>query len=466
MQLPIIKSISFISDALSCLDIKINKTQVKNLAMIMTAMILSSSLCLSKIVSCTLPSCVVNTLSHCFNYSGLDGYQLMKSAIRYAITTLSLKTISIKIAIDDTMRHHSKFCKTIHGVYWLFDHVIGASCNAKCIVFAYLVVNDTIRFPIGWRVFEKADNKGIKTKEMNERDAKGIKKWELALELIDDAIGLGFSIEVVLFDSWYCVNGMVQELKKRKIGWISEVKPSNIAEFWVKENKRTRKISMSITQLFKTCQYVCKIVDLGLKFPDGDVQKTLYTTYEIVVNVRALKGTYKLIRSVDQRSGASKVFITNELSWEAQKVLTEYSSRWLIEEFFKNAKGFYGLEKACIRSKQGGALAFFLVSFVDLLISIQLQKSVHENPGKGQLTVSAIIAKAQEENLRNLIPLLEDTLQREIVVDALLRQLQFQQNKKRKPRKALTPVPPPSNADPLSNALSMEKERRSNTIAA
>jgi len=157
--MPIVSSISFVLTSLNCLDVRINKSQIKNLALILTAMILAGSLCLSKIVSICLPAGVVNTLSHCFNYAGLDGYQLMNSAMRYAIQTLSLQGIRIKIAIDDTMRHHSKFCTTIHGVYWLFDHVIGTCCNAKCIVFSYLVVNESIRFPIGLRVFEQVKEK-------------------------------------------------------------------------------------------------------------------------------------------------------------------------------------------------------------------------------------------------------------------------------------------------------------------
>ena len=466
MKLPVIKPISFVLDAINSLDVQINKAQVKNLALIMTVMILSGSLCLSKIISAALGSCAVNTLSHCFNYAGLDGHLLMKSALRYAIKIFSLDSMRIKIAIDDTMKHHSKFCQAIHGVYWLFDHVIGATCKAKCIVFAYLIVNETIRFPIGWRVFEQTDKQ--KLSKPNAKDANGTKKWELALDLINEAIELGFSIEAVLFDSWYCVHGMVKALDKKKIKWISEIKTSQIAEFWVQEDKTLRKISLSIANFFKVGQSICKIVELGLKFSDQDVQRTLYRTYEKVIHIRAFKGAYKLVRSVDQRSGAIKIFITNELSWEAQKILTVYSSRWLIEEFFKNAKGLYGLEKACIRSRQGGAISFFLVSFVDLLISIQLWKSVHDNPGKGQPTVSAIIALAQEENLRNLIPLLEDPSQRQIIIDALLQQLKSEQVKKRKPRKELVPIAthPPTAPNPSAQKIFTEKGREAAATAA
>ncbi len=246
---------------------------------------------------------------------------------------------------------------------------------------------------------------------------------------------------------------MAQGLKSRKIHWISEIKANQIAELWVQEGGKLRKISMNLTQLFQYGKCLCKEIFLGLKISEEAIQKVLYSTSEVTIHIRALKGTYKLVRSEDKRTGACKIFITDELSWEAQKILTLYSCRWLIEEFFKNAKGLYGFEKASIRKTQGASISLFLVSFADLLISIQLHKNVHENPGKGQLTVSAIIAHAQEENLRNLIPLLEDEAQRKIIIDTLLKQLKAQQSKKRKPRKSLIPVPgspsPNPNLSPL-----------------
>jgi hypothetical protein len=144
---------------------------------------------------------------------------------------------------------------------------------------------------------------------------------------------------------------------------------------------------------------------------------------------------------VDQRSGACKIFITNELSWEAHKILGSYSYRWLIEEFFKNAKELFGLEKACIRSEQGGALALFLVSFADLLVSMQLWESVHEHPNKRLPTVSAVMACAVEENLKNLLPLIADPVELQKIVEVWQKILDQQKAKVRKERKRLVPVP-------------------------
>ena len=90
MNLPIVQSLSFVLHALISLDTKINKAQLGNLAMILTAMILGAGMCLSKIVASSLGSCAVNTLSHCFSYANLDGRLLMKSALRYALGILGL----------------------------------------------------------------------------------------------------------------------------------------------------------------------------------------------------------------------------------------------------------------------------------------------------------------------------------------------------------------------------------------
>jgi hypothetical protein len=120
-------------------------------------------------------------------------------------------------------------------------------------------------------------------------------------------------------------------------------------------------------------------------------------------------------------------------------------------------------------ANRGGALALFLVSFVDLLVSIQLWHSVRKNPGKGQPTLSAIIANAQEENLRNLIPFLEDPSRRQLIIDALLGQLASQKEKTRKPRKPLMPVSPsqpPLTSNPLPRSRSKEKTLEAPGIAA
>lgn len=424
LPLPILQPLGFVKDAFEQLDCKINSCQKKNLILIVTAMFLAGSMCLSTITLALVNVISTSALSHCFSYSGLSGEQLMLCAVKWGIRTMNILGISARIAVDDTMKHHSKGCRCIDSVYWLFDHVLGSFCNAKCIVFIYLVVNERIRFPIGWRVYRQG----------------GKSKWRLAVELIDEALYHGINISVVLFDSWFCVNGFIKQLEKRNLKFIGDLKSGHNVEYGV-ENKTWMKIRFSIKELFKCGTPLLKEVWLGLKSNTGErPDKALYKTWSTVAYIGAFKGKYKIIKSIDQRTGGCKIFITNELTWEAQKVLEEFSFRWMIEEFFGNAKGFNGFEEACIRSEQGGAITLFLVSFVDLLISIKLWKGVHENSKEKLSTVSAIYATAAEENLQNLLMVSEDSDKIREVITVWLEILEKKKRQVRRERKALVEV--------------------------
>lgn len=419
LKMPILKDLSWVVEGVNELDAKLTKPQKANLVRILTAIILLSTMTLSGVSRGWMDIISVNTLSHFMSYSGLVGETLMASAVRFAMRVMSLKGVSIKLAIDDTMEHHSRWCKCIANVYNLFDHVLGTYCRAKCIVFAYIIVNESIRFPIGWRVYRQG----------------GKKKWELALELVDLAMTHGFTIYVVLFDSWYCVEPFVKALVKRKLTFISEIKSTNVAEFGVVGSEQ--RIRILITKLFEYGKHLCQDVLLGLKSNDEKKpERTLYRTQSITAYVPAFKMKLRLIKSIDTRKGCFKIFVTNELSWDAQKILTEYSYRWLIEEFFRNAKQLFGLEKASIRSEQGGAIKLFLVSFADLLVSLQLWKSAQKSFQKKLPTVSAILAQAAEENLRVLLETNNQDTMKQIIV-SWLKICQSEQRKVRRERRSL-----------------------------
>jgi len=433
--MPILTNISWVVEGVNGLDIRLTRPQKANLIRFLTALVLLNTMALSYVALGGMGIISVNALSHFMSHSGLSGELLMASAVRFAVQVMSLKGVAVKLAIDDTMEHHSKFCKCVANVYNLFDHALGTYCQAKCIVFAYLIVNERIRFPIGWRVYKRG----------------GKKKWELALELIDQALAYGFKLHVILFDSWFCVNPFVKAIEERKLTFISELKSNNVVEFGV-EGKRWKPIKILATKLFEYGRHLCENVSLGLKSNDEQkVDRTLYETQSINAYVSAFGMKLKLIKSVDVRKGCHKIFVTNELSWNAQKVLEEYSYRWLIEEFFRNAKQLFGLEGASIRSEQGGAIKLFLVSFADLLVSLQLWKSVQNGSHKRLPTVSAILAHAVEENLKCLLDTNDpDTLKR--IIGNWLKICHSEQSKVRRKRHSLAE----SNSIDVKNACQLE----------
>jgi hypothetical protein len=128
--------------------------------------------------------------------------------------------------------------------------------------------------------------------------------------------------------------------------------------------------------------------------------------------MKAYAGTHNVIRSYDPTRQTVKFLITNALSWEAVKVITEYSVRWVIEEFFRNAKQLLDMEGACVRSKQGVTLALFLVTYVDALLHFEVyQRSASKHSPSEPVTVQSIIRLAHLENVESFIHIVEDTEQ-------------------------------------------------------
>ena len=81
-------------------------------------------------------------------------------------------------------------------------------------------------------------------------------------------------------------------------------------------------------------------------------------------------------------------------------MIKSYSFRWVIEEFFRNAKQLSDMEGATIRSEQGVTLALCLVSWIDFLLHLENYKQC--TAGKlpqDSLTIPSIVRRAQYENL-------------------------------------------------------------------
>jgi len=111
----------------------------------------------------------------------------------------------------------------------------------------------------------------------------------------------------------------------------------------------------------------------------GKEEKILYEIQEKTCRIHALPGLHKVVYSYDPERKTEKYLITNELTWEGVKLVKEYFHRWVIEEFFRNAKQQLNMEGACVRSKQGVAITLFLLTCVDSLFHMQIAKLVSEN---------------------------------------------------------------------------------------
>ena len=86
----------------------------------------------------------------------------------------------------------------------------------------------------------------------------------------------------------------------------------------------------------------CQVCGFAANEETGKQEKALYYTKISTVRLNAIPGKQRLIESFDPIKKTTKYLITNELTWESTKIISTYSYRWVIEEFFRNAKGKHG----------------------------------------------------------------------------------------------------------------------------
>ena len=233
------------------------------------------------------------------------------------------------------------------------------------------------------------------------------KKYELAIELIERALNKGFAACMVLADSWYGIEPFVKELRRLKLSYILEITTKNKVKVDREELKLTPTGKLAKKQFeLKNLKEFFKMIEsyqicgFAANKETGKKEKVLYYTKISTVRLNAIPGKQRLVESVDPIKETTKYLLTNELTWEATKIISVYSYRWVIEEFFRNAKQLTDMEGATIRSEQGVTLALYLVSWIDSLLHYENYKqSTAGKLTKESLTIPSIVRQLQYENL-------------------------------------------------------------------
>jgi len=402
MKIPCAKQVPFVVAGLSFLQPALTNIQFDNLTLIATALVLGARFCLTEISRMWLKDKCVSTLSYFLSDAKFSTYEMQ---CLYALRIMHLYKIKRGYyIIDDTMKHHTKFCKWIHGVCILFDHVFGTNLKAICIVALYYSDGGLIKFPITHRIYYKDSNKlpWLRGKKFVCK-----KKYELAVEMLEWAIKMGFPKGIVLADSWYAVGPFIKELKRLKFGYVVEVKDNYKLKTTCKQPKLTPKGRLAknqydLTKLPKFFKSILSVAKCGFArdIETGKEAKVLYHVKIATVRLNSIPGKHRVIESVDPTNQTTKYLLTDQLTWEATKIISVYTYRWVIEEFFRNAKQLTDMEGATIRSEQGVTLALCLVSWIDFLLHFENYKQGTAGKlSKESLTIPSIVRRAQYENM-------------------------------------------------------------------
>ena len=428
---PIVTGLSFLKPALSAI-------QFNNLTLIATAIIVGGSFSITTIHRLWLKDKAVSTLSHFLSDAKFHTPQM---EILYAKRALEVYKISHGFfIIDATMQHHSMFCKWIHGVFVLFDHALKTNLKAICIVFLYYSDGALVKFPITFRIYYKGTGRAMLWQRGRKFECRT--KYELAISMLEWALQMGFPKAVVLADSWYGIEPFIQELKRIHLSYVLEIKAGLKVKAPSKEPKFTptgklAKNQFELTALAEFFQSVSPVTKCGFaQDPEtGQPAKVLYHLKIATVYLNAFGGKHRVVESVDPTKATRKYLVSDHLNWDPIKMVSAYSQRWVIEEFFRNAKQLADMEGVSIRSEQGVTLALCLVSWIDFLLHFENyeQSTAGELP-KESLTIPSIVRQWQYENLKAFIEKIQED---ETFVKRWLEVQACELQRKRKKRKAL-----------------------------
>jgi len=389
MQIPCAKRLPFIVSELAFLQPALTNSQFYNLTLVATALVLGGKFTLTTINRMWLEEKCVSTLSYFFSDAKFCTAEMQHL---YALQTMHLyKLQSGYYCIDDTMKHHTNYYKWIHGVFVLFDHALKTNLKATCIVVLYYSDGGIIKFPISHRIYYQDTNKMLwQKRKMHVCKS----KHKLAIEMLQWAMDNDFPKGAVLADSWFGSGPFVKGIKGLGMSYMIEIKHNLNAKIPCKEPKLTPtgKISknqydlLKLPNIFEGISTFSKCGFAANK-AIGKKKKVFYHTKVITARLNSITGKHRIVQSFDPTK-------------QATKIISVYSNRWVIKEFFRNAKQLTDMEGATIRSEQGVTLSLCLVSWIDFLLHLENYKqSIAGKLPKEPLTVPSIIRQAQYENL-------------------------------------------------------------------
>jgi len=240
-------------------------------------------------------------------------------------------------------------------------------------------------------------------------------KNELAIEMLEWALAKGYPTCTVLADSWFGVKPFIKELKRLKLSYVIEIKSNLKVRVRCSEPKLTStgklaKNQYELKTLSDFFDSIITMITVGFaadkKFDKEE--KILYNTKITNVHLNAISGKHRIVQSIDSSTNTIKYLLTNELTWESSKIINIYSYRWVIEEFFRNAKQLLDMEGATIRSEQGITTALCLVFYIDFLLHLENCACTAENSQKEPKTIPSIIRRLQHENQLKFINKVQD----------------------------------------------------------
>ena len=247
--------------------------------------------------------------------------------------------------LDDTITEVSG--KLIESASYIYDHTIGRSVLGFQKLVLGIYTSDRF-IPVSQRICvgKKRPDKKSKARKYTkvpksdkihpesagakEREEIDKNKLEKSYSLLKEAKKKIKDVNYVLFDSWFCFNCFIKQVKSLGIEVICQLK--NLP--------RTNKY------LYNEKDYSLKeLYSYFAKSKMRAVKKYCYKQAVLTVNIPQEGIQMKIVFVLNEGEENWHAFSSTDIKLSANKILEYYSIRWSIEVFFKNCKQYLNFGK-------------------------------------------------------------------------------------------------------------------------
>lgn len=231
--------------------------------------------------------------------------------------------------VDDTLIPH--WGRKIWGTYAWHDHNTGGTVYGhKLLVLGLVDRRRKLLIPVFWDILHR---------EIEGHEDQHEKGWEVALRLLREATKFGFPKLLVVADSWFAGEEFFDGLRASELPFVVEIK----------SNRKVMGQLRSDTQDVRIDKYFAKKPRQRIDYcgkKKWAAERSLY----FKDSARKLKvAAVANEKDLDQECFA--FYVSDRLTWNAQKLWAAARDRWTIEVQFRDLKQIFTLGESALRSR-------------------------------------------------------------------------------------------------------------------